>query len=55
MGKESLLQINVNADVELALLLSFGGGVLVLLSFGVVRTVSKSRRKLEVTGSEVGA
>jgi hypothetical protein len=55
IGKESLLQINVNADVELALLLSFGGGVLVLLSFGVARTVSKSRRKLEVTGSEVGA
>jgi hypothetical protein len=53
IGKESLLQINVNADVEAALLISFGGGVLALLGFGVARTVSKSRRR--ITSSGVGA
>ena len=53
IGKESLLQINVNADVELALLISFGGGVLALLGFGVARTVSKSR--IRITSSGVGA
>ena len=53
IGKESLLQINVNADVELALLIGFGGGVLALLGFGVTRTVSKSRKR--ITNSGVGA
>ena len=53
IGKESLLQINVNADVEAALLISFGGGVLALLGFGVARTVSKSRKR--ITSSGVGA
>jgi hypothetical protein len=53
IGEESLLQINVNADVEAALLISFGGGVLALLGFGVARTVSKSRRRLASSG--VGA
>jgi hypothetical protein len=53
IGEESLLQINVNADVEAALLISFGGGVLALLGFGVARTVSKSRRR--ITSSGVGA
>ena len=53
IGKESLLQINVNADVELALLIGFGGAVLALLGFGVARTVSKSRRR--ITSSGVGA
>jgi hypothetical protein len=53
IGKESLLQINVNADVELVLLIGFGGGVLTLLGFGVARTVSKSRRR--ITSSGVGA
>ena len=53
IGKESLLQINVNADVELALLIGFGGGVLGLLGFGVARTVSKSRKR--ITNSGVGA
>jgi hypothetical protein len=53
IGKESLLQINVNADVEAALLIGFGGGVLALLGFGVARTVSKSRRR--ITSSGVGA
>jgi len=53
IGKESLLQINVNADVELALLIGFGGGVLALLGFGVARTVSKSRKR--ITNSGVGA
>lgn len=53
IGKESLLQINVSADVEAALLIGFGGGVLALLGFGVARTVSKSRRRM--TNSGVGA
>lgn len=53
IGKESLLQINVNADIEAALLISFGSGVLALLGFGVARTVSKSRRR--ITNSGVGA
>lgn len=53
IGKESLLQINVSADVEAALLIGFGGAVLALLGFGVARTVSKSRRR--ITNSGVGA
>jgi hypothetical protein len=50
IGKQSLLQINVNADVELTLLIGFGGGVLALLGFGVARTVSKSRRRITNSG-----
>lgn len=45
LGKESLLRMNVNADLEEVILFSFGGLIAVLLALGVARTISKSRRK----------
>jgi hypothetical protein len=35
--------MNVNADVELTMLVGFGGAVFLLLGFGIVRTVRKRR------------
>ena len=45
LGKATFLRMNVNADIELTMLLGFGGGILVLFGFGVARQVSKNRRK----------
>jgi hypothetical protein len=36
--------MNVNADIELAMLLGFGGAVVLLLAIGIVRTVRKNRK-----------
>jgi hypothetical protein len=43
LGPASYLSMNVNADVELTMLVGFGGAVLLLLGFGIVRTVRKRR------------
>ncbi len=46
LDSQSILQMNVNADIEQTMLYAFGGGVLVLGVFGWVRTMRKRRRKL---------
>jgi hypothetical protein len=38
--------MNVNADIELAMLIGFGSAVAVLLGFGTYRTVRRNRKKL---------
>ena len=43
IGTPVVLSMNVNADVESTLLISFGGGVLLLLGFGITRTIRKNR------------
>lgn len=44
LGGASFLKMNVNADVEVAMLVGFGGGVVILLGFGIVRTIRKKRK-----------
>ncbi|AIC48184.1 hypothetical protein Rhola_00013950 [Rhodoluna lacicola] len=44
IGKAVVLSMNVNADIELAMLLGFGGAVVLLLAIGIVRTVRKNRK-----------
>ena len=45
LGKPTFLRMNVNADIELNMLIGFGGGIALLLGFGIARTVRKSKRK----------
>ena len=46
LGKAVVLSMNVNADIELAMLISFAAVVSVLLVFGIFRTVRKNRKQL---------
>lgn len=43
LGKASFLKMNVNADIEIAMLIGFGGTVFALLGFGIIRTIRKKR------------
>lgn len=52
LGKDSILQMNVNADIELAMLIGFGAIVIILGTFGAVRTVRKNRRKHQLEAIE---
>ena len=45
IGRAVVIGMNVNADIELAMLISFAGAVAVLLVFGIFRTVRKNRKK----------
>lgn len=45
LGKPTFLKMNVNADIELTMLLGFGGAIVLLFGFGVARQVTKNRRK----------
>ena len=44
IGRAVVLSMNVNADIELAMLISFAALVTVLLVFGIFRTVRKNRK-----------
>ena len=46
LGEQKILPMNINADMEFTLLLAFGGGVIVLFTFGVMRQVRKNRRRV---------
>jgi hypothetical protein len=46
IGRAVVLSMNVNADIELAMLIGFGSAVAVLLGFGTYRTVRRNRKKL---------
>ncbi len=46
LDSQSILQMNVNADVEETMLFAFGGAVFALGAFGSVRTLRKRRRTL---------
>lgn len=45
IGKPVILTMNVNADVEAVMLISFAGAVAVLLGLGIFRTVRRGRNK----------
>jgi hypothetical protein len=45
LTENSHLQMNVNAEIELAMLITFGVGIAALAVIGVLRTRSKLRRK----------
>lgn len=47
IGESVGLEMQVNADIEFVMLLTFGAAVLTLGSFGVVRTLRKNRRHHE--------
>lgn len=49
IGRAVVISMNVNADIELTMLISFAGGVLVLLVFGIFRTIRKSRKPEKVS------
>lgn len=55
IGEESLLLMNVNADVELTMLIGFGSVVFILLGLGVSRTLRKNRKKILSPGDEARA
>ena len=44
LGEPTFLKMNVNADIEVAMLVGFGSGVMLLLGFGIVRTVRKRKK-----------
>ena len=44
MGRAVVLSMNVNADIELTLLIGFGSVVVILFGLGIVRTVRKNRK-----------
>ena len=44
IGRAVVLSMNVNADIEVALLISFGGAVAVLFGLGLWRTVRRNRK-----------
>lgn len=44
IGRAVVISMNVNADIELAMLLSFAGLVALLLVFGIFRTIRKNRK-----------
>lgn len=44
LGGATFLQMNVNADIEFAMLAGFASVVALLLIFGIVRTIRKKRR-----------
>ena len=44
IGKAVVLSMNVNADIELTMLLGFGGAVMLLFAIGLVRTVRKNKK-----------
>lgn len=44
IGRAVVLSMNVNADIELALLIGFGSAVAILFGFGLVRTIRKTRK-----------
>jgi hypothetical protein len=44
LGRAVVLDMNVNADIELALLIGFGSVVTILFGLGLVRTVRKNRK-----------
>lgn len=46
LDSQSILQMNVNADIEQTMLFAFGGAVFALGVFGAVRTLRKRRRRL---------
>ena len=52
LGEPTFLRMNVNADVELNMLLGFGGAIVLLFGFGVARQVSKNRRKHAMQNSD---
>jgi hypothetical protein len=45
IGRAVVLSMNVNADIEFAMLISFASGVALLLAFGIFRTVRKNRKQ----------
>lgn len=45
IGRAVVLSMNVNADIEFALLIGFGSAVAVLFVFGLIRTVRRNRKK----------
>ena len=44
IGRAVVLSMNVNADIELALLIGFASAIAILLGLGIVRTVRKNRK-----------
>jgi hypothetical protein len=49
------LQMNVNAGIELAMLITFGIGIVALGTIGVLRTRSKLRRKARLEAADASA
>ena len=45
IGQAVVIGMNVNADIELAMLISFASAIAVLLVFGIFRTIRKNRKK----------
>jgi len=45
LGRAVILGMNVNADMEFAMLVSFAGVISLLLVFGIFRTVRKNRKQ----------
>ena len=44
IGRAVVLSMNVNADIEAALLIAFGSAVLVLFVFGLIRTLRRNSK-----------
>ncbi|MEY4000561.1 MAG: hypothetical protein RLZZ626_916, partial [Actinomycetota bacterium] len=47
LGKQVSLKMNVNADVETAILIAFAGLLVILVAIGLPRTLRKRRQKAE--------
>ena len=49
IGRAVVLSMYVNADIETTMLISFGSAIVLLLGFGIFRTVRKNRKLQQAT------